>query len=151
MINIRRIEEADLPGLVEMGRRMHAESAYREFEFDTAKVRFMLRQIISNGDLLGLAAEREGELIGAFLGGMHPMTWCNGSAAGDLILYVDRPWRGSSAASRLVKEYVKWAKDRGADMITIANSTEIDAERVGRFYERAGFERIGYVCKYKED
>ena len=85
-----------------------------------------------------------------FLGGLSEFPFCEGLLSADLILYVHSAYRGTSAGPRLVKEYIAWARSRGVDSIGIANSTEIDTERVALFYERMGFEKIGYVFKYKE-
>ena len=39
--------------------------------------------------------------------------------------------------------YEKWAKAKGAKVISLGVSTGITAERTGKFYERMGFNDVG--------
>jgi hypothetical protein len=46
---------------------------------------------------------------------------------------------------RLIKQYIEQARGKGAAEIVFANTTGYEKERVGRLFERLGFNHDGYV------
>jgi GNAT superfamily N-acetyltransferase len=138
----------DLDELVEMGSRMHKEGAYSFLPYDHEKVRQLIASYINDSETqCGLIAEENTRIVGMFAGYLIDYFFCNETIACDMVLYVDQPYRGSSAAVRLVRAFREWAIDRGAREICLSISTNIAQEKTGRFYEKLGLVHSGDVYK----
>lgn len=147
---IRRARYEDITGLVEMGARMHAESAYSFLPFDREKVRRMMTAYIDSSETqCGLVAEKEETLVGMLGGYLTDYFFCDEKIACDVILFIDRKYRGSSAAARLIRAFRAWASERGASEICLGVSSNINTERAGMFYERMGLTHVGGVYKQR--
>jgi GNAT superfamily N-acetyltransferase len=75
--------------------------------------------------------------------------FCNETIASDNLLFVDRQHRGTLAAVRLLRAFRKWAAARGARELCLGISTVVDAERIGKLYERMGLSRVGAIYKQR--
>lgn len=74
----------------------------------------------------------------------HPL-FKGDTLATDLLMYVEPDHRGGMIAARLVKKYIKWAKDLGVRYIQLGQSTGTGSiERVAKFYEGMGFKTVGF-------
>jgi GNAT superfamily N-acetyltransferase len=147
---IRPAREEDIDALVEMGARMHAEGYYSFLRYDREKVRRLMRSCIDDiENQCGFVAEHGNVIVGMLGGYLTDYFFCDERLACDWILFVDREWRGSSAAARLIKAFRNWASGRAAQEICLGVSTNVDTERVGRFYEKMGLTRVGGVYKQR--
>lgn len=144
---VREIKPEDVDALMEIGREMHAESVFSLLEYDEVAVRVFMDGLLQNGDSIGfMAADGFGTL--AFFIGSVSTPWFSTEKAGeDLLLYVPRKRRGSIAAYEAVQEVVgrfeDWAREQGAKMITLGISTEVNAEKMARFYGKLHYPQVG--------
>jgi GNAT superfamily N-acetyltransferase len=149
-MNVRTVRPEDIESLIGMGRRMHDEGAYKFLPFDAEKVRRLMEGIVARPDAwCGLVAEEGGVPVGMLGGYLTDYFFCHEKLACDLILFVERKWRGSSAAARLIRAFQDWADARGAREVCMSVSTDVDAEAVGRFYRGMGFTQVGGVYKFR--
>ncbi len=147
---IRRARHEDISELVEMGARMHGESAYSFLPFNRDKVRRVMANYIDAPERqCGLVAEKDGMLVGMLGGYLTDYFFCDERVACDAILFIDRKHRGSSAAARLIRAFHTWASERGACEICLSVSADINSERAGRFYQRMGLTHVGGVYKQR--
>lgn len=147
---VRTVRREDIGALVEMGRRMHEEGAYNFLPFDAEKVEQLMAGIIEQPESwCGLVAENGGVPVGMLGGYLTDYFFCNEKLACDVILFVEREWRGSSAAARLVRAFRDWAAARGARELCLSVSTNVDADAIGRFYRGMGFTQVGGVYKLR--
>ncbi len=147
---VRTVRREDIGALVEMGRRMHEEGAYNFLPFDAEKVERLMAGIIEQPESwCGLVAENGGVPVGMLGGYLTDYFFCNEKLACDVILFVEREWRGSSAAARLVRAFRDWAAARGARELCLSVSTNVDADAIGRFYRGMGFTQVGGVYKLR--
>ncbi len=147
---IRPAREGDADAVIELGKRMHEESAYAFLPYDLKKVRALFNSYIADPEKqCGLVAEEDSKLIGMFGGYLTSYFFCNEKIACDLIFFVDEKHRGSSAAPRLIRAFRQWASVHGASEICLGVSTQINTERTGKFYERMGLQHVGGVYKQR--
>lgn len=138
---IRKATHADLPRLLELGAMMHAESRFRVLRWNADKMGGLLSDLIHGEHGCVLVSEKGGVIVGGFVGVLLPH-WCSDDrVANDLALFVDPEHRGGTSAARLVRAFVKWARENGAAMVTAGVSTGIHAEQTGKL-----FEALGGVC-----
>ena len=151
-MTIRPPQCDDVENLVEMGSRMHSESAYSFLPFDRDKVRrLILGHIADTETQCVFVAESGGMIIGMIGGYLTDYFFCEERLACDTVLFVDQTNRGTSAAARLIEAFREWAVQRGARELSLGVTTEIRAEQVGRFYEWLGFRRAGAIYKQRLD
>jgi GNAT superfamily N-acetyltransferase len=76
------------------------------------------QKLLSPGaDIVGLVAERDGELVGLAHTLFHPSSWSHYPSCYLEDLFVARPARGSRAARALIEAVAALAKSRGADRL----------------------------------
>jgi GNAT superfamily N-acetyltransferase len=147
---IRPANVEDIDKLTELGARMHAESAYAFLAYDAEKVRRTIASYIDDPETYCvLAAQQEQSIVGMLGAYLIDYFFCDEKLACDVVVYVDAGFRGSSAATRLIRAFREWAAARGAREICLGISTGIDVERTGAFYERLGFAGAGGVYKQR--
>lgn len=132
----------DIPAIVALGRAMHAESRFRTISFDESKLARVLALLMADGGCV-LVAERDGVLIGAFLGAVSEFYFSREQEASDLALFVHPQHRGGMAGPALLRAFIAWAKARGVRHLGVAISTGVMIEETGALFERLGFQRVG--------
>ena len=89
---------------------------------------------VANPEATSFVAEVDGSLVGAL--GVR----INGGVA-DLGMMVDSSWRGRGIGSELLRECVRWARERGAHKVILEVWPHNAAAR--RLYEKHGFVEEG--------
>jgi GNAT superfamily N-acetyltransferase len=147
MIEVRAPKPADLPALLALAQRMHAEGAYSFLPFDPKKVALLFVACGAMKDHFAAVADRGGAPVG-FLGGkLATYPFCNETLATDLGFFVAPEHRASTAAVRLLRAFRAWAKERGAREVSLGVSSGVDVERIGALYERMGFRAMGGIYR----
>jgi len=140
---VREMRPEDVGVCTVLGMQLHQEGYFSDLDFDKNKM-FSVWQQIEQDNFCGfVAVDKNGDIAGLFVGLVCEHWFGKDLLASDLTLYVTPFYRGTSAAMRLLKAYEKWAKAKGAKVISLGVSTGITAERTGKFYERMGFNDVG--------
>jgi N-acetylglutamate synthase-like GNAT family acetyltransferase len=145
---IRPATTNDIPAMVALGRLMHEESIYAPYAFDGEKVSNLIAALITTRFGIALVEEQGGVVIGGFIGVIQQHWFGSDTCASDFALFVDPAHRTGMTGLKLIKQYIKTAREKGADQIMLANSTGVEAERVAKLFESLGFKRRGYVFEY---
>lgn len=147
MTNIRTypIVPADFVEVIELGRDMHQESVYRQFDFSPAKYAMLLHMCISDPTthFARIAVTGTDEIIGVLLGEISEHYFGTDLIASDYLWYVAPAHRGSKAGVMLLKEYQEWAKDRDAVAIYMGISSGLRPEKTGALLEKLGYDLVG--------
>lgn len=138
---IRRATKEDIPAVIELGRGMHAECWARWMPYAPDRVAAVLHELVNNGFLW--VHEHGAEIDGAMAGFVAECWYAGVKIAGEFGLYVKPDIAGGIIAMRLVKQFVQWATEQGAQEITLGITTGVSMDETGRLYERLGFERVG--------
>lgn len=85
----------------------------------------------------------DGEIVGAFWGLITTMPWSCTKVAQDLIVFVDKAYRGYGKL--LLSDWVKWAGSAGAKEVLLSTASGIDVDKTCKLYERLGFKKVGYM------
>jgi GNAT superfamily N-acetyltransferase len=143
-MKIRRLEPADLPQMLELGRMMHAESSFKAIPYSEGRVLQLGGECLKEPDRYCCVVAVEDErLIGGMIGlrGLH--FFSEVPYAADLALYVIPEKRGSSAAIKLLATFIGWAESVGCKEVRCGVTTGINPDVADRLYTTAGFNRAG--------
>ena len=136
--------DADRGQLLSLFRRMHEESRYAFLPFEEDRVESVLDSYIHETQRsCALAAVAGGTVIGVVAGFVTEYAFCSELVASDQIVFVAPRSRGTLAAVRLIEDFRRWARDRGARELVLGITTGVDARRTGELFERLGFEFAG--------
>lgn len=149
---IREATEADIHSLIALGEAMHRESRFGTVSWSTQKVGDLITWLISSDDGLVLVAERDGEIIGGFLGVVTEHYFSTDKMAQDFALFVSPGRRGGVAGAQLLARFIAWARSRGVmdEWIQVGVTTGVDIEKTSRLCQAVGFQPAGYLFALKE-
>ena len=141
---IREITVEDIPGLVELGRAMYAESpVYRHMPFEDAVARgWFFRALEQPESVFCRMTEIDGKLTGAMVAFCGPMMFSSVKMASDLGMYVFPEYRGTRAAYLLLKEFEEWLVAQECKRAILGVTAGIDNEGALSFYKKMGFKRM---------
>jgi len=144
-----RIEIAamdDLDDLVKLARSMHEESALTHLPLDVERVHRTVEGAIADEKgvyCVFIARTPSGDAAGWLFGTIGHAWFTSSLVAHDHALFVLPEFRGSSAASRLLRAFCRWAGKRGAASVNVSQRVGVELERFERFMRREGFECRG--------
>lgn len=143
MVDLRRATLNDLAIVLEIGDALTKEDAGKHAEA------FNLDWIAQEGEaaytrMLGderhviALAELDGKAVGYLSGALRePSTWRTVRMAEIFALYIVPDYRSQGIGEQLVRSFVPWARERGAERIAVAAFAA--NEDALRFYRRVGF------------
>lgn len=149
-MKIRKLLPEDIPNCIALGKLMHAESCYRDTEYSKQKCMQLGFLAIRDSKHIWLVAEKDMKIIGMLGARINQAYFSYDMIAQDYLVYVLPEYRGSSAFSRMVKQYLKWAIDKEAKLIFLATSTGVDTDRVEQLYNRLGLKKMGALYQLGE-
>jgi GNAT superfamily N-acetyltransferase len=146
-ISVRPIRADDEDAFVELGRANVLETLpHLSYEEDV--VRFYFNYALEQDSVnIFVTQNSEGILTGFLVANLDPYLFRRGFVATQEIVYVLPEYRNTRSGLMLLKNYVTWAKARGVDESFVGVANGIDAERKLKFFERQGFERVGYFLR----
>jgi len=134
--------EADIDAMVALGRLLHAESRYRAYPLDDARMREIGRRGLGGNPGL-IVAERDGRAVGMAIVALGEHFFSPALTATVLLLYVEPQARGGMAAVKLLRAVRRWAAKNGAKDLHVNVTTGIKIDRTDRFLRRMGFRQTG--------
>lgn len=155
---VRAATLADLARLFEMVKAMHAGSKYaaRGIGVDAATAKAILLDGVRrhgaqhNGGTLLNVAVKDGVIEGFMLGILQRIYFIGDRLeAMDFWLYVG-PGASATDLPKLLDRYITWADDnpKVAEIcLAWTDAAGVDGARLGRLYERKGFDRSGEIYK----
>lgn len=144
---IRPATHADIGDLLVLSEAMHAESRYAAYPFSPAKMGRLFGALIDGQGCL-FVAEADGRPVGMAAGYCEDFWFADAKVAGEYGIYVTKQHRGSRLGVQLLREYVRWCKEAGADLIQAGITTGVTHERTSQVYQGLGFTPTGTVFEY---
>lgn len=145
---IRPATSQDIPALLVLGERMHAESPrFCHLTFSRARTEQTLLNLIGNPNAFLWVAESEEQVYGGLAAIAVPHWASEDLIATDLALFIDPARRGSLSAVRLVNCYRCWASELGAKIIQMGVTTQVNTEETAQLLERLGMTRCGVILE----
>lgn len=143
----RLLEEADISYVVYLAEAMHAESPlYRDLTFDPQKVESLCRLCLNNEEWVCIVATSDdGTPIGFTAAGLVPTLFGPDTMVEDLGFYVHAPWRGTTAAIRMLRMLETWASVMGATMIRMGITTGTNPQQTAKFLSRFAYQETGWL------
>lgn len=137
-VTIREATLDDLPALARIGRKFYEEAElsgeYREERFVESWAKFM-----GLGIACVLVAEEDDQILGGFAGLIYDSIFTDDLWFDEVCWYVDPEHRGGTAAMRLFRAAQEWSRDKGVVVMRVGHRVNLMPERLGRFYQAAGF------------
>jgi len=146
---IRHFTPDDRQAVIDLGAEMHNETIYHSLQYDREKCGQLFDTVITQPDTyFCMVYENEEGIQAMFVGYAFPFFFSQELTSMDLLFYVKKSIRGSVGAHLLVREYVKWAQNLGVSMIQLGVSTELNVDRISKFYNKLGFRNAGRLFRY---
>lgn len=134
---------ADGDEVIALGKKVHAESQFKDLPYLDKYVRYTLTENLGKEGVLFLVAERDSTLVGAFAAYHNNWFFTNARYAADMFLFMDISARNTLAPVMIIQRYIDWAKKMGVARINLGQTTGIETERVVKAYQAMGFTKTG--------
>lgn len=141
-------ELSDLDSLVDLGIAITSETAYRDIRYDRERAReFVAMYLRENNTHKIFIHKQDGELQGALFGYVTDYIFSYNLMASEELFYIYPQFRNSRIAVKLIRAFETWAKTKSVIEICFSVSTLDQADRIGKFYERMNYVKVGGVYK----
>ncbi len=143
---IRFATVEDIPALVALGKRMHAITRFRAFDYDEQRIAQALRAAFMQGKgryVCFVAADGENQVVGALLAVLERHIFSDQIIASVMHYDVLPERRMGGYGLRLIKAFEQWAKNRKVAEISFGINSGGEHQQVGVFARRIGFEPVG--------
>ena len=129
---IRSATLDDVPALLEMGARFHAMSPWSGFPLDRDRLEENLRGFIASDHAAILVLDNLRGAVGVFVAQAY---FAAATVAQEMFWYCEAPSQGLA----LLDAAEAWAKDKGADIMTMIRLEGVENERMDKIYRRRGY------------
>ena len=137
-MQIRKATFADIPEMIDLGKRGHSLSENRHLEFDEPGAKLFGAQCMSSNGLCAFVAEDEGRIIGLLLGQEQQWPYLKAKLATDCVFFAER----CDAFRALMHAFEAWAFDeRKVDQIVMG--VTFGGNSSAPLYKRMGFAQTG--------
>ena len=143
---IRFATVEDIPALVALGKKMHAITRFRVFDYDEERVVRALRAAFVEARsryVCIVAEDSKGQVIGMLLAVLERHIFSDQLIASVMIFIVLPERRMGGYALRLMKAFEQWARNRQAAEISFGINSGEGCEQVGSFARGIGFATVG--------
>ena len=141
---IREPRPSDLGDLLELMRKMHAETRFSAFSLSEERVLEGLSGLLNpeNG-YFGRILEVKGRVCGVFFGHCGELWFSEELCGFDDVWYVAPEARGCLGSVRMVREFAEWCQNKGCSAALVGVSSGVMMHRTGSLLETLGYDRIG--------
>ncbi len=131
----------DLSEITRLAKEAHSRSIYCELPLDETQLRQILLFACASG--FSWLSEIEGKVVGVLLGCIDSVGIAiQGLQASDIFFFIESGPDGPA----LAKKFIKWGwSHKEVVIVGLSNSSGIDIDRTGKFYESLGLERAGNI------
>jgi GNAT superfamily N-acetyltransferase len=143
---IRFATVEDIPALVALGKRMHAITRFRAFDYDDERVSQALHAALVEGRgryVCFVAVDSDKQLAGTLLAVLERHIFSEQLTASVMHYDVLPERRMGGYGLRLMKAFEQWAINRKAAEISFGVNSGEGCEQVGSFARRIGFAVVG--------
>lgn len=145
-MSIRFANLDDIPALVEVGRRMHQLTRFRNLAYDEDKVHQSLTDVLRRGQhkyVCFVAEDGNKEVIGGLLGVLEQPLFSDQLVATVMYFIVLPERRLGGYGVRLLRAFEQWARNRSVVEIGFGVNSGEAFERIERYVQRMGYRKVG--------
>lgn len=140
-VTVRRAKDSDKDAIVGLMQEFHEFSAYRDIPFSEADMRKWIDLLYGDLGIVQVAVAGS-KVVGLVMGVIQPYTANhNVLVAAETALYVQGDYRGSGAGKKLVNQFEKIAKQKGASIVLLSALTD-NLDRPRKLYEGGGYKLV---------
>ncbi len=146
-ITVAPLQKCHTQALAGLCVRMHMESKYKDMPYDATVVAELIEEWLVGDTHRCFIALQDDKPIGFIAVYLTYYYFNNLPFVTDLAFYVDRAYRHTTAAIRLLTAAKVWAKSQDAAAIHLGITASHDPESTGRLYEKAGYAPWGVMYR----
>ena len=141
---IREARASDKGALLELMRKMHEETSYKQFPLSEIK---LLERVdlwlTSLWHRVTYVLEHEGVVVGIFTGYLSELWFSEALCGFDDVIYIDPDHRGRHGLSQMLSRFEDWCRERGCSAVLVGVSSGVMIERTGKLLQFLGYDKVG--------
>jgi len=143
----RKATRQDIKSLLKLAQKMHNEGVYREIEINQSKLKEYFISKILAYDSLVLVLIKNDIIVGLFVAEIVSYFFSDENMALDNLFYIDKSYRKSFGAGKLLNDYFNWANQYAIKEICLSNTNGVETDKVEKMYVKLGFKKVGVMYK----
>lgn len=141
---IREARPSDKGALLELMRKMHEETAYKQFPLSEIKLLETVDLWLTHlWHRITYVLEHEGAVVGVFVGYMNDFWFSEAICGFDEVIFIDPDYRGRHGLSQLLARFEGWCSERGCAAVLVGVSSGVMLERTGKLLQLLGYDKVG--------
>lgn len=141
---IRTATTDDIEQMLLIVAQVHQEiEYYRSFELNIDRAADMLLTLAITDEGIVLVSENDEQIEGFVFGIITEFWFTNTKYATDMALCVGNDFRNKTVGYKLLKQFIKTAKEKGAEIISTSLNDEADNAKYERLITRLGYQYQG--------
>lgn len=128
---------------LQLGRAMHQESRYKNYDYSDKKI----LQLLQNPNVFCACSMVNDTVVGFFIGIVQPLWFSEQKIGFDLALYILPEHRGGTYAIRLIKAFEAFCIEQGCVEINLSSSADISTELAQRLYAKLNYQPCGFISR----
>lgn len=145
---VRDATRDDIPSVILIGEQFHKESRYSHMDFSYEKVaeQAVVALEIPNKEFFQVITYND-EVVGMLSATMDQTAFGIDAVAHDRMLGLAKEHRNKCfvALQKIIDNYHKWAREKGAKRIFLSTTTGVEPEKTAKLYETMGFHQVGTI------
>ena len=145
-MTIRLATVEDIPALVALGRRMHAITRFRNFDYSEERVARSLRHVLEKGEtryVCFVAEDGLKQIVGGLLAVLERQVFSEVLIASVMHYMVLPEKRMGGYGLQLLKSFERWASNRRVGEIALGINSGSEIETLAGFVRSMGFRKVG--------
>lgn len=140
------LHRVNIGAFAELMSLMHVESGFSRYALDIERAVYVILTLAeTEQDAYVRELWRGDQLVGGLVGEIQQHPFVDMRQAVDHAFYVRPEHRVGTGAARLVRDFEKWARGRGADRLQLSAAAGIDNVGASRFLAAVGVPSYGAV------
>lgn len=137
------MEGRDIPAIIELGKRLHAQMQDPN-GIDEQGCKMIFARALCHKKQIVLVHEKDGQIVGMLFGVIEELWYSKALHATDVMFYST-----CAGGAFMLRRFIRWANSMGVSQIDMAVSSGIDIPGSSRMFERAGFQNIGGIFRFR--
>jgi GNAT superfamily N-acetyltransferase len=143
-MGIEELKLGDMPKACKLIYKFHEESpVLKVYKPSSMKIFKLLMEQVVDMDKCAFVVKDGDRIVGIFLGTISEFRFCYDKVLQEILLYVEKDYRGKGLGLKLLRSWIKWGEQFNPTDVWINITSGMEHTRVENLFKKMDFKVIG--------